>query len=287
MFRLNIMLSFFITERYMFTLQDWLQEYARMYNYSAALIPYTSMLNSKPEGSFVFTDIERIHSKPTLLQKAINYSNYLEEKGLKVFNKPSKAKNRYDLQACLNNSFKTYRLNDDLTHIRFPVFVRREYDHKLFSHLIYDKQSLNEVLARFEKLGTSPLIIEFIDVKDEEGVYRKYSAYNIAGRIIPRHLFFSKFWLQKEPDILSEDYIREELDYVKNNPHKNELLRIFNTACINYGRIDYGFYKGQLQVWEINTNPHLRLQPKSGCPQRADTFEITADAINQSFRELS
>ena len=44
---------------------------------------------------------------------------------------------------------------------------------------------------------------------------------------------------------------------MQTNPHEAELRAIFKLARIDYGRIDYGIKDGQIQVWEINTNPML------------------------------
>ncbi len=55
--------------------------------------------------------------------------------------------------------------------------------------------------------------------------------------------------------------IEEEFSYIQNNPHQKELRDIFDIANIEYGRIDYGFNDGKLQVWEINTLPVIGRYP--------------------------
>ena len=44
---------------------------------------------------------------------------------------------------------------------------------------------------------------------------------------------------------------------------------VFRLANIEFGRVDYGFCRGALQVWEINTNPTLGRNPRAG-PARTD-----------------
>src|SRR3546814_10272912 len=44
------------------------------------------------------------------------------------------------------------------------------------------------------------LITEFCDTQDDRGLYRKYSAFNVGGRIIPRHLHFSRSWQVKRSE---------------------------------------------------------------------------------------
>jgi hypothetical protein len=48
-----------------------------------------------------------------------------------------------------------------------------------------------------------------------------------------------------------------ERRYLETNPHEQDLRKIFRLARIDYGRIDYAMLGDRLQVWEINTNPHI------------------------------
>jgi hypothetical protein len=65
-------------------------------------------------------------------------------------------------------------------------------------------------------------------------------------------------WQVKEADLLGEQFLRAELEYVETNPHEAEVREIFALARVDYGRIDYSFdADGRMQVWEINTNPTL------------------------------
>ena len=101
------------------------------------------------------------------------------------------------------------------------------------------------------------MITEFCDTRDKNGIVRKYSAFFIRGRIIPRHLFFGYNWCLKHAQVYENDLLEEEVVYLKNNTHENELKPIFRMARIDYGRIDYGIKDGDIQVWEINTNPNI------------------------------
>ena len=61
----------------------------------------------------------------------------------------------------------------------------------------------------------------------------------------------------KNADLCNERLVAEELDFLNANPHKKDLMAIFQMAGIDYGRIDYSLHKGRIQVWEINTNPSV------------------------------
>jgi len=54
---------------------------------------------------------------------------------------------------------------------------------------------------------------------------------------------------------MTPSLMAEELDYVVDNPHENNLQRIFELARADFGRIDYGFSEGRLVTFEINSNP--------------------------------
>jgi len=104
------------------------------------------------------------------------------------------------------------------------------------------------------------LVVEFCDTSGPDGLYRKYSAMRIGERIIPRHLHAASSWIAKAQTSAANDdetLVREELEYLDSHPHQQWLRDVFTEAEIEYGRIDYGLYKGVPQVWEINTNPTL------------------------------
>src|SRR2546430_577175 len=101
------------------------------------------------------------------------------------------------------------------------------------------------------------LVTEFCDTADGAGIYRKFSAFIVGDRVVPRHVFFSRRWMLKVPDLVTDALVAEERTYVETNPHEHELRAIFDLAGLEWGRIDYGVRDGALQIWEINTNPQL------------------------------
>jgi hypothetical protein len=48
-----------------------------------------------------------------------------------------------------------------------------------------------------------------------------------------------------------------EAEYIRTNPHADLLKRAFDLARIDYGRVDYGIVDGEIQIYEINTNPKI------------------------------
>ena len=131
------------------------------------------------------------------------------------------------------------------------------------------------------------IVIEFCDAAGEDGVIRKYGAFRVGDRVLARQIHFSRRWVVRFPDIREPATAREELDYVRSNPHREELAEIFDLARIDYGRVDYSVVDGRIQVWEINTNPMILIPKDRRDPLRAAAHEAFGQAFNAALRELA
>ncbi|RYU59058.1 hypothetical protein EWI61_10150 [Methylolobus aquaticus] len=134
------------------------------------------------------------------------------------------------------------------------------------------------------------VVCEFIDTSDANGLYHKYGAFVVDGRIVPAHLWFSENWVVKFGSSRQEpEYCQRELDYIRDNPHAKLLQRVCELANIQYGRIDYSVDSmNRIAVWEINTNPVV--VPYISNPEIADkrepSHELFAIAFNEALRNL-
>jgi hypothetical protein len=283
------LIHYVCTPGHLYTLQGFLESWAPDLTSRFRTITYRDLMSSPPParpGAYVFADLERL--TPTGLQAAARFRRSLEPLGdrVHVLNDPTRALRRYDLLRKLYeswvNSFDAYRMTEPRRPRSWPVLLRREYDHRgAIGELIANPETLDSAVA---KLAQSPegldgaIAVEFRDTADNLGVYRKYGAFRIGDRILPRHVLFSRHWCVKEPDLLEAEHIEEELQYVQGFPHAEAVKPIFDLARIDYGRIDYSFYEGRLQVWEINTNPIL-VKPASaeaGAPRREANTRFAA-----------
>lgn len=239
----------------------------RSFGERVQFISYDRFLNSGKlrSGTYIFSDIERLPLRTA--ERAAEYWRALENSGIPVrlFNHPIKVMRRFELLRSLHDGnlqeWNVYRVTDLSWPSRYPVFLRRENDHKgAITGLIPNRQELAQEINMLPEKGycrEDVIITEFCDTKDPEGIYRKFGALLIGGKIIPRHLFFRKTWMIKTPEIREEKYLKEEMDYIKSNPHEEAIRNAFKMARIDYGRIDYGMLNGRMQVWEINTNPFM------------------------------
>jgi hypothetical protein len=127
------------------------------------------------------------------------------------------------------------------------------------------------------------LVVEFCDTSDASGLYRKYDAFVVGGRIIARGVQHRRAWVVKRLDQeFSPALAAEERTFVRENPHKRELAEICQLAGIEYGRVDYALKDGRIQVWEINTNPEIGSR---GVRSHSRQVSPEVDAIRMEAKE--
>ena len=214
-----------------------------------------------PEGTYCFADLELLSDAAR--ERAARRWEELAARGCRLLNHPTRSLLRYELLRELRrrgvNTFDVYRLADGESPKRFPVFLRTANDHKgSISPLLGSAEELDTATAALRGRGErldNKLVVEFCNTADPDGLYRKYGAFIVGERILPRHLFFSRHWVVKDWSVLDDALLREEQQYLATNPHERQLREIFAAARIEYGRIDYSLRDGEMQVWEINTNP--------------------------------
>jgi len=244
-------------------------------------------IRSFEPGTVIFTGLGVItdHQREA---GAETYKLLFRENGaVTLLNHPKTSLGRLDLIKKLHetgiNNFLACKADEyHSASISYPVFVREARRHSgSLTGLIEGFSDLKKSIERLKRAGYHPsdlLVVEFCDTSDKNGLYRKYSALKMGDAIIPRYLSLGYHWVVKEnepdPDsgeLYDDQKIQDELDYIQNNPHNEELQRIFALANIDYGRIDYGVKNGKLQVWEINTLPTFGQAPGFEKPFRNST----------------
>jgi len=144
---------------------------------------------------------------------------------------------------------------------QFPVFLRIADDHAgPRSELLHTQSELDKEISKLKEKQedlSKWIVTEYLDIS-VEGNYPKYGSVFIGDTVIPRHVYDSSFWVSKRDKNSSTEFSRKtELDYFDANPHQETIQKIAKLAGIEFGRIDYGIYKGKIQIWEFNTNPAL------------------------------
>lgn len=289
------MIHFLTTRRHGYTLRHYLDSFGRAVRDWFRPMTYGELFQSRslPPGAYVFADLERLCPRNRSL--AAHVRDRLAALGTgPLLNDPARTLRRNDLLRTLHerglNDFRAYRYGEDLTQVRLPAFVRGEDDHRggLTPPLDHaDALAAALRAARWSWRGhRANFVTEFLDTADAEGVYRKYSAFCVAGRVIPRHVFFAREWMIKKPGLVDSRFVAEERRYVEDNPHRERLAEIFAIAGVGYGRIDYGIWRGRIQTWEINTNPMILIAEDRGCGPRMPVHDLFAGRLAEAFEAI-
>jgi hypothetical protein len=288
------MLCVFIGEKNRVTLDKYFQIWARKLSPSIPCVAYEALplYPRLTASAFIFTDLERLCDKE--IQRLIPVADRIEQAGGLILNSPKKVLRRFDLLRSLaadgTNPYQVHRIDADPQSLRYPVFIRRELEHNgPLTPLLHDPHELS---AALEKLRCGPIkytdlmIAEYVHTADENKVFRKYSALRIGTRLIPRHILFSADWVEKYSDVVTDDNVKEECDFLELLPHREDIWRIFERANIDYGRIDYSLQNGKLICWEINTNPGILPSPEQCDPRRLAGQWHSSVKIQEAFGEL-
>jgi len=284
------MIRFIVAPGHEYTFNGILDPARRVRELPAETGLYRALFRSSviPPGTWVFCDIERLAAWELRLAGEVARLMRAAGNGFRVLNDPARAASRYELLFRLHdrgfNRFRAWRAEDGIPPARFPVFLRLEANHrKPLTGLIEDREALAVELDMLPSLGISRrgvLIIEYHAEALEPGVFRKYAAYRFGDRIVADHLVHDVTWLAKygAEEAWNDARFAEEASYVRDNPHAARLMEAFEIARIDYGRADYGIVDGEIQVWEINTNPALpEANLEKAPPQRADATIVARD----------
>jgi hypothetical protein len=217
-------------------------------------------------GTYVFTGLDRVG--PRTWRRAADFARRLADTpGATVMNDPSRLLGRFALLDTLwragRNEFRAVRACGDVSGLRFPVFLRDERSHDgAISPLLRTVDDLTTWVGRAILLGVRRrdlLAVEFCDTADGDGLYRKYAAFVIGGRVVSRGMAIGRAWMLKNSGLaFSRAMVLEEAAHVRENPHRVELAEVCALAHIDYGRVDYAVKESRLQIWEINSNPVVR-----------------------------
>jgi hypothetical protein len=265
------------------------------------IIAYENLPQRFRGGTYVFSALEQLSAPMERLvahlhaQLSAQLSNGA---GVRLLNRPGRSLRRYQLLSELSrlqlNEHRAVRATDDLSGLRYPVFVRGEHTHDgALSPLLHDAREVEAWIGRLVLVGRrldELLVIEFCDTADANGIYRKYAAFIIGDQILPRSLDRGRDWmLKRQGTDYTHEALAEELEFVRNNPHERELREIFAIAGVDYGRIDYAVQDGRIRTWEINLHPTIG-RGREGSkykapPEFRETHARTKDYVHERLRE--
>ena len=253
-------------------------------------------------GTYVIAGIDQ--AEPAMKELIASLCDQLDAAGgTRILNWPRRTLGRFDLLKQLydagRSEIRVARGNEDLDALRYPVFIRSERGHDgNISPLLGNPAAVRVALGAALLEGHSLpdlMVMEFCSTADTHGIYRKYAAYNIGGRILGRSVNAGRHWMLKlETSDFTRELVMEDQRYVMENPYAEQLADLFSFANIDFGQVDFSIKNGRIQPWEINVNPTIGrgvkpgggLGPRELWPTRAETREFFFDRFREAWIDV-
>ena len=263
---------------------------------SVELMNYDGLFRSRwiKHATSVFADLDRLGYWD--LEMAAELCLQMKKAGLPVLNNPAHFKNRHSLLRALRtaglNDFDAYRSHEINSIKRFPVFLRKIQGHgKPLSGLLENRESVESAVAAAIAAGTPEenlVLIEFAGEPVRPGLFRKLAAFRIGNAIVPHLSVHDTVWLVKHGRMVDsiEDLYREEYAMLQENPFAEHFQKVFDVAGVEYGRADFSFFQGRIQVFEINTNPHLEEADPHPSATRVASMKLSWDKYLQALQAI-
>lgn len=281
-------------------MRDYLSLWGRALQPRVTIAYYEDVLTrgEVPPGTYILAALDQLDTGSlSLLTKWCEALSGCAQ--VRLVNDPRRTLQRGPLLDALHqaglNDFRAARATGDLAALTLPIFLRGEHRHEgPVTPILRTRRDVAGGLAlAARRLGSldEALAIEFCDTRDEAGLYRKYAAFFVGDRVVPRSLAHGRHWMLKHAAAeFTRERSIEELEYVSANPHADQLSRIRELAGVEYGRIDYAVRDGRVQTWEINLKPMIgrgALKPRSGTVPRelAGIRRQTKETFYARFQE--
>jgi hypothetical protein len=133
------------------------------------------------------------------------------------------------------------------------------------------------------------LVIEYAAEPVRPGLFRKLSVFRVGDAMVGYTCVHDDQWLVKhgKAGITPPDLYREEYEIVRDNPYGEALRAVFDLAAVDYGRADFGLVGGRPQIYEINTNPDVKLGPTGKTPpDRLESAKLLRANFMAAMRAL-
>jgi hypothetical protein len=281
------MIHYLVARRHAYTMNDFLATWGKPLAGRIRTLLYEDLFSGArqrlPPATYIFTSLGRDLGARHPPSPVRSLASELHRKLVelcgpgRVLNDPARFMSRFELMRALEqrgiNRFTAHRVDAAAAPRRYPVFLRREHGTLWQNPPLLRSREEYEAAVRSADPREGLIAVEYHDTAGAAGIYRKYGCFIVGGRIVPRHLFFSRNWLVKQADLCEPAMVEEELAYVASNPHAQALLEVCRMANISYGRIDYALLEGQPQIWEINITPALVSDPATDAPARRPVHE--------------
>lgn len=298
------MIVYVATERFSATMRKYIRFFRGELRGVVTVLTYEELFfeRAAPLAHYIFTDFDRLSRYELECAATVAAAVERAAPSARILNHPLRVKERFPLLVALHdagiNDFEVSRLEAGIRPESYPVFIRAEDGYGgPETELLNDDVEFDAAVDELARRGLprrGRIVVGFANQRSPDGYFHKYGAFNIYGRIVPHDRMYGRDWVVKmrfenspSPASYDEAYgdseegIARELQYILGNPDELELRRAFEIAGIDYGRADYGFVGDRIQIYEINTNPHLTAEhdPDNRIERLAHVQRGTLDAI--------
>jgi hypothetical protein len=162
----------------------------------------------------------------------------------------------------------------------------------LSTDLLHNREELAAALKKAQADGISlrgVLIVGYAAEPFDGPWFREFNTFRVGSEVFAHHVVVEDSWVVKygkEGVKFPEEYKLSEQEFVKGNWNADILRRVFEIAGIEYGRADWGVVGGKVQVYEINTNPHVSGDPGSPNSTRRATLAMSTRKLCESLAAL-
>ena len=103
----------------------------------------------------------------------------------------------------------------DEGEIRLPCIFRPAGGHNSLGMFLIERPEDVQELERYAFDGRDYYVIEFVDFRGADGLYRKFRAVWIDGRLYPRHMFISEDWKVSSKTVFkTADAMKQEEEFL-------------------------------------------------------------------------
>lgn len=227
-----------------------------------------------PRAHVVFNSI----CDPDSNKKTLNIAEDLIKRlGIPAINQPAKVKqtSREDIPKVLSDikgirvpktvRFAPLSIEDilktmEINSFNFPFIFRMAGFHGGENMVLIEDLEQLKNLRKFPLDGRNYYLIEFMDYKSKDGLYRKYRLFVIDGKPYPRHVIISDNWNIHAADrerVMDKDqrHMDEEIAFLsKFDPDKTDIFKeIHKRLGLDYFGVDCNFGDdGIANIFEVN-----------------------------------
>ncbi len=268
---------------------DWLPTLARL-GISVTMESWEQLLHATrvPRATYVLTDFDRL--APSELEKAAKIRQHLQANGARVYNDPRTFRPRAQLIKYLFhtgvNSYTCHLPSSGEWPSRFPVFLRTLAAHRgVLGDLLHDDAACRHALDEALQQGYTISDLAFVEFAASptppHDHYQKLSAFRIGDHIVRANTVNDSRWMAKAGvrGLATDEQYRQELEEMKDYPLRDFVRQVFDSAGLEFGRLDFGFSNGRHEVYEINTNPFMSLLHQHPNADRSATLKLMNEQL--------